>query len=114
MSFELFYSAYPRKQAKKDAQKAWKQIKNPPLEMMLSTLAWQKKTKQWQDGFIPLPATWLRGERWLDEPMVKPREDKPAPKPPTIYKDGVPQLATAEQKSNIFNDFKEKFLRKHK
>ena len=110
MSFDLFWSGYPRRQAKKDAIKAWKAIKNPPLDHMLSTLQWQKKTKQWQDGFIPLPATWLRGERWLDEPMTKPRTDKPAPKPPTIYKDGVPQLASKEQKDKIMDGFRKDFF----
>ncbi len=108
-NFETFWLNYPRKQAKKDAQKAWQKIKNPPLELMLSTMAWQKKTKEWQDGFIPLPATWLRGERWLDEPMVKVRTDKPEPKPPVIYKDGIP-LATKEQKENIFATLKKRFI----
>jgi hypothetical protein len=115
MSFELFYSAYPRKQKKLDAMKAWEQmqkskkVKFPEISVILDAIKWQSKTDQWVRGFIPLPASWLRSAQWDDQPMVKPRTDKPEPKPPTIYKDGVP-LATKEQKSNIFADLKKKFM----
>jgi hypothetical protein len=70
--FERFWAAYPRKEAKKDAQKAWKKLKPEPelIETILQAVERQKQTAQWQkDGgrFVPLPTTYLRGERWTDE-----------------------------------------------
>ena len=70
--FDKFYSAYPKKTAKKNAINVWKKL-NPDEELvnkMLSALERQKKSVQWQrdEGrFIPYPATWLNGKRWEDE-----------------------------------------------
>jgi hypothetical protein len=71
--FEKFYSEYPKKMARKDAEKAFRQL-NPNDELlnkMLAALSSQKASKQWSEGIIPLPATWLRGERWNDVPLKK-------------------------------------------
>lgn len=67
--FETFWDAYPRKVAKKDARVAFARV-NPDMELftrMLEAIAAQRVSKQWRDGFIPYPATWLNGERWADE-----------------------------------------------
>jgi biotin operon repressor len=70
--FNRWYSTYPRKQAKGDAKKAWQKI-NPDdglVAEMVAAVERQKRTQDWQkDGgkYIPLPASWLRAERWLDE-----------------------------------------------
>lgn len=75
--FETFWAAYPRRTAKAEARKAWAKLQPDDvlLEAILAALAWQ--TKQWDDvKFVPHPATWLRGERWEDEPIqvvAKPR-----------------------------------------
>ena len=77
--FDAFWAAYPRKTAKGDARKAWQKL-NPSdalVAAILSALDWQKNQPQWlkDDGqFIPYPATWLRGERWEDEPFNPPQE----------------------------------------
>lgn len=73
--FKEFWDAYPNRKAKKDAQKAWAKLK-PDAELlatMLDAIEYQKRGRQWRDGFIPLPASWLRGERWTDE--LDPRRD---------------------------------------
>jgi hypothetical protein len=72
MSFDLFWSKYPRHDAKKDARKAWDRLNPSPelVEKILAALAWQVFKSDWQKDegqFIPLPASWLRGERWEDE-----------------------------------------------
>jgi hypothetical protein len=72
--FDVFWQAYPRKTAKADARKAWcKLAPDAALQAeILEALAWQVRQPQWvKDGgeFIPYPATWLRGERWADEPV---------------------------------------------
>lgn len=73
--FERFWREYPRKIARKDAEKAWSKI---PLHKLvdvmnavrLHTLAWKQQGTEKQ--FIPYPATWLRGARWEDEIEVAP------------------------------------------
>ena len=70
---------YPRKEAKKDALKAFQKLKpdSALIEKMLAALDQQKKSEAWKkDGgqYIPLPASWIRGERWEDE-IKKPQEE---------------------------------------
>ena len=73
--FDRFWNAYPRRQAKRDALKAWGKLKPTPelLATMLEAIEEQKRGRQWRDGYIPLPATWIRGQRWEDE--LDPRRD---------------------------------------
>lgn len=66
--FAEFWSAYPKKVAKGDAEKAWKKHK-PDLDRCLAALDIAKRSQDWtKDGgqFIPYPATWLNGKRWED------------------------------------------------
>jgi len=71
--FNRFWAAYPRKQKKLDAEKAFKKI-NPSdklLKTILDALDAHKKSAQWinENGkFIPHPTTWLNGKCWNDEP----------------------------------------------
>ena len=69
--FDQFWQLYPRKVAKGDARKAWKQTEGlrPPLEKLLKAVICARATEDWRkDGgkFVPYPATWLRAERWDD------------------------------------------------
>lgn len=76
--FDEFWAAYPRKVGKKDAQKAWDQLK-PSADVqkdILDALTWQRQQPAWvkdEGQFVPYPATWLRGERWTDEPFQAPQ-----------------------------------------
>lgn len=69
--FEMFWRWYPRHEAKKDAQRAWCQMhpSRAALEMIQKALLWQSQQAGWVQSiqFIPLPASYLRGERWTDE-----------------------------------------------
>jgi len=66
--FDAFWSAYPRKQDKAKARKAFpKAIKKTTIDCMIDAIARQKQTAQWRKGIVPLPTTWLNGERWQDE-----------------------------------------------
>lgn len=73
--FERFWGAYPRKQNKERARRAWKKI-NPDPELcriMAAALERDKLSEQWQkDGgsYIPHPSSWLNGRRWQDEHKV--------------------------------------------
>lgn len=70
--FMRFYSAYPRREARADAFKAWQQTARirPLTDELLRVVAVAARVLEWTSErrrFIPLPATWLRGERWADE-----------------------------------------------
>jgi hypothetical protein len=67
--FLLFWNAYPRKEAKPKAWKAWQKPHMPPIEVILTAVSTQKESAQWkkEDGqFIPMPATWISHNRWED------------------------------------------------
>jgi hypothetical protein len=76
-AFDEFWAAYPRKEAKGAARKAFaKAMKKATVETMLDALRWQRQRPQWlkdNGDYIPLPATWLNQERWDDEPSKTPQ-----------------------------------------
>jgi hypothetical protein len=70
--FDVFLTAYPRKENKAAAQKAWAKLAPDAglQRVILAAIAAHKAGPDWpRDGgrFIPHPATWLNGKRWLDE-----------------------------------------------
>jgi len=67
--FDRFWYAYPSKQNKGEARKAfWETRKiRPPIDELLQAIENQKRTDRWQRGFIPDPHRWLLGERWEDQ-----------------------------------------------
>ncbi len=73
--FDAFWTAYPRKQNKPAAAKAFARLRadDALLSRMLEAVAQQSTTEQWmKDGgqFIPMAATWLNGRRWEDAPLA--------------------------------------------
>ena len=80
--FKIFWKAYPKKEKKGGAVKAWNKLKNPQkiLGLILPALEWQKETKDWKKEkgrFIPQPTSYLNGLRWEDEPIpIDPLEGK--------------------------------------
>jgi hypothetical protein len=71
--FLIFWQAYPRKEKKMDAFKAWQKIDKNLLETILQSIQVHKLSKQWKENegqFIPHPATFLNGRQWEDEPVV--------------------------------------------
>ena len=86
--FELFWAAYPKKVAKKEALKAFRKAK-PNEELftkIMEAIAKAKTSRQWQrdhGDYIPNPATWLNQGRWDDEqPEEEPRNGTPGRHPP--------------------------------
>lgn len=86
-AFAAFWDVYPRRDAKQDAIKAWKALK--PSDELCETIkadirqrldeggAWYKSERR----FILLPATYLRGRRWEDEPSTTTPQPSPSPEP---------------------------------
>jgi len=75
--FPEFWTAYPKRKAKADAEKAWAQMK-PDLSAVLSALQWQCQQPGWlkdKGQFIPYPASWLRARSWEDEPFEAPKRE---------------------------------------
>ena len=77
-----FYSDYPKKVGKAQAQKAFHKI-SPDDDLFDEIMtALKNHTRKWDDPkYIPHPATWLNQKRWedaLEVPTLKPKE-----KPPT-------------------------------
>ena len=69
--FELFWQAYPYKTGKDKALESWNK-KKPDLQEVLNSLVWQVSSESWtkENGkYIPMPATYLNGGRWKDEPL---------------------------------------------
>ena len=86
--FLRFWAAYPRKEAKGAAWKAWK-VLQPEINAVVSALSWQTKSQGWtkESGmFIPLPASYLNARRWEDEPTKGPgaRPVRPSTPPADI------------------------------
>ena len=69
MTFDDFWALYPRHDAKKDARKAFDRVPLSVHDQIAAALEWQVHREEWQDRvqYIPLPASWLRAERWEDE-----------------------------------------------
>lgn len=65
--FNQFWTHYLRKEAKQDAFAAWCQMR-PDAALVIDALTWQNQQENWRDRrFIPMPATYIRGQRWTDE-----------------------------------------------
>ena len=70
-TFTDFWAAYPRKQARENAWKAWAKLApdGELLRTILIALERQKRTADWiKEGgrYIPLASSWLNGKRWED------------------------------------------------
>ena len=68
-SFGRFWEAYPVKKGRKKAREAWDKVEpsNELVETIIDSVHCHKLTKQWRDGKIEHPTTFLNGELWEDE-----------------------------------------------
>lgn len=72
--FNKFWEVYPRKGSKSDCVKAFKSLKDKLKSAELqdkiiigaSRLALETQARGTEKEFIPLPATWVRAQRWCD------------------------------------------------
>lgn len=86
--FSEFWQAYPKKRNKARAKQAFFRIKkiDKVFPVMMQALGRQKVSADWQkDGgqYIPLPTTWLNGERWEDVEQVEVQPPASGPVVPT-------------------------------
>ena len=65
--FDLFWEAYPKKVAKKVAERKFLKLKSNLFDKIMDSLKVHKRSRQWRQGFIEHPTTWINQERWDDE-----------------------------------------------
>lgn len=78
IGFLDFWAAYPRKEGKGDARKAWLKLQPDAVTTaaIATALQWQCVSPRWlEDGgrYVPHPATYLNARRWEDEPPTAAR-----------------------------------------
>ncbi len=70
VTFEKFWSHYPRRVAKVVAQRAWLKVDPRDHQKLMAALEMHRQHESWkEDGgkYIPHAATWLNQRRWEDE-----------------------------------------------
>lgn len=85
--FDRFWSAYPKKREKLEAQKVWNRIhpRNGLVETIIAAVEAAKRSPDWlkENGqYIPNPAKWLRRGNWEDDirqSLLGRMPDKPEP-----------------------------------
>lgn len=70
--FDVFWSKYPKKKSKGQAETAWKKIKitDDLFKKIVESVELAKETPEWTKDngqYIPYPATWLNAKGWEDE-----------------------------------------------
>lgn len=75
--FEEFWSSYPKKKAKGDAEKAWREKGCfTKLDQILTAIKRARSSPDWKKDngqFIPHPATWLNRKGWEDDIAIPSR-----------------------------------------
>lgn len=86
MTFDDFWTAYPRKKGKGAARRAWDKAmrtraaedRAPLAQAIVDAVLQQKTWPEWDDPkFVPHPSTWLNQERWNDERDPEPSRPDP-------------------------------------
>jgi len=81
IKFDAWWAAYPRRVGKGAAERAYRSaLKKTDHETLLAGAHdAARKFSATAPEFIPHPATWLNGERWLDEAPAPPAQAKRKP-----------------------------------
>ena len=70
-TFARFWQVYPLKKAKGDAWKAWlKAVKTTDPDVIIEGVGRYVTELRASGAYTAYPATWLNGQRWLDEPAA--------------------------------------------
>jgi DNA-binding MarR family transcriptional regulator len=98
--FNEFWQAYPKKRDKARARKSFFKIKNlsDVFPHLMQGLEQQKASADWKkDGgkYIPLPSSWLNGERWEDELTTQAQP----PVSPSSAWGGIPIVGSASDET---------------
>lgn len=68
--FDEFWAVYPRKAGKRDARKAWDAARRgTPAAVIIAGAERYRDDPNREPAYTAHPATWLRADRWDDEPL---------------------------------------------
>lgn len=67
ITFEQFWNLYPKKVERLKSQQKWLKISYELQLKIIDDIPRRIFGKQWKEGYIPNPTTYLNGERWNDE-----------------------------------------------
>lgn len=74
-AFLKFWQAYPKRTGKGAAYRRWREWRKAHsdgeqglLRDCLAAIEWQRNSREWREGFIKNPETWLNQRCWEDEP----------------------------------------------
>lgn len=91
--FEQFWAAWPRKVKKPYAKSCFmRAMKKTTIAVLLADIEKRKQSRQWRDGFIENPSTYLNNEQWNDV-IEEPNRNKVAGKVFTAPASGAVQQA---------------------
>jgi hypothetical protein len=84
MTFENFWSQYPKKVGKLTAKRSWEKLSLDNQQKALEAIVehrkyWVAKGTDWE--FIPHASTWINQERFEDELVIEQQENKRPPLP---------------------------------
>lgn len=74
--FDRFWSAYPNKKGKKDAERHWKREGCDAVadELIAHVRLMMTQDDGWRRGYYPMGSTYLNGRRWEDVPTGPPKD----------------------------------------
>ena len=86
--FERLFAAWPVKKDRRTAERIFLSLRRagrlPVIGALLATVErFQREDKHWRNGCPPLLTSWLRGERWHDEPF-QPQQPENRVEPPVM------------------------------
>jgi hypothetical protein len=84
MTFENFWSQYPKKVGKLTAKRSWEKLSQENQQKALKAIVehrkyWSAKGTDWE--YIAHASTWLNQERFEDELVIEQKENKRPPLP---------------------------------
>ena len=73
--FPDFWTVYPNKKGKQEAEKRWRRDKLDAKadEIIAHVRMMGERDDGWRRGFVPMGSTYLNQARWTDEPQAAPR-----------------------------------------
>ena len=105
--FERLFAAWPVKKDRRTAERIFHSLRRagrlPVIGALLATVErFQREDKHWRNGCPPLLTSWLRGERWHDEPFqplpAEHRVEAPATPPRPLPETRPVPLTEAERR----------------
>lgn len=96
--FDEFWSAYPNKKGKQEAEKTWKRRKlDAQCDQLIAHVAlMSREDSDWARGYVPMGSTYLNQARWEDVPKLPARAGPHSGQPQQIGKTAQGLMALEE------------------